>query len=114
MLGPCVAKMTHIQSGGVRAIDSRTGGEPARFVLGGGPDLAIRPLSERLERFRGQHDSFLSAVANQPRGSEVMVGRYCARRRPLIPLRGSSSLIMWIISACAATGQSAWWRPSPL
>lgn len=74
MLGPSVAKMTHIQSRRVRVIDSHPGGEPTRFVVSGGPDLGTGPWSERLERFRGQHDSFLSAVANEPRGSDVMVG----------------------------------------
>jgi 4-hydroxyproline epimerase len=31
-------------------------------------------LTERLERFRTQHDSFRSAVVNEPRGSDVIVG----------------------------------------
>lgn len=39
----------------------------------GDPDLGTGPLSERLGRFRGQHDSFLSAVAHEPRGSDVRV-----------------------------------------
>ena len=58
----------------VKVIDSHTGGEPTRVVVAGGPDLGIGPLSERLERFRSQHDSFRSAVVNEPRGSDVMVG----------------------------------------
>lgn len=58
----------------VRVIDSHTGGEPTRLVVGGGPDLGSGPLSERLQRFRNEHDSFRSAVVNQPRGSDVMVG----------------------------------------
>jgi 4-hydroxyproline epimerase len=32
------------------------------------------PLADRLERFRTQHDDFRSAVVNEPRGSDVMVG----------------------------------------
>ena len=44
------------------------------MVVSGGPDLGIGPLSERLERFRRQHDGFRSAVVNEPRGSDVMVG----------------------------------------
>jgi 4-hydroxyproline epimerase len=32
------------------------------------------PLAERLKYFRANHDSFRSAVVNEPRGSDVMVG----------------------------------------
>jgi 4-hydroxyproline epimerase len=58
----------------VRVIDSHTGGEPTRVVVEGGPDLGSGPISERLERFRLEHDPFRSAVVNEPRGSDVMVG----------------------------------------
>ncbi len=58
----------------VRVIDSHTGGEPTRLVVSGGPGLGSGPLSRRLERFRSQHDCFRSAVVNEPRGSDVMVG----------------------------------------
>jgi 4-hydroxyproline epimerase len=58
----------------VRVIDSHTGGEPTRLVVSGGPDLGRGPLSERLERFRQEFDGFRSAVVNEPRGSDVMVG----------------------------------------
>jgi 4-hydroxyproline epimerase len=58
----------------IRIIDSHTGGEPTRLVIGGSPDLGSGPLSARLERFRAQHDDFRSAVVNEPRGSDVMVG----------------------------------------
>jgi 4-hydroxyproline epimerase len=58
----------------VRVIDSHTGGEPTRVVVSGGPDLGNGPLPERLQRFRDEHDAFRSAVVNEPRGSDVMVG----------------------------------------
>ena len=58
----------------VRIIDSHTGGEPTRVVLSGAPDLGRGPLSERLNLFRAEHDTFRSAVVNEPRGSEVIVG----------------------------------------
>jgi len=58
----------------VRVIDSHTGGEPTRLVISGGPDLGSGSLAERLGRFRGHHDNFRSAVVNEPRGSDVMVG----------------------------------------
>ena len=58
----------------VRVIDSHTGGEPTRLVVSGGPDLGSGSLADRLECFRARHDSFRSAVVNEPRGSDVMVG----------------------------------------
>ena len=59
---------------GVRIIDSHTGGEPTRLVLEGGPDLGSGPLNERLARFREQFDHYRSAIVNEPRGSDVVVG----------------------------------------
>jgi len=58
----------------VRVIDSHTGGEPTRLVVSGGPDLGAGSLADRLERFRSKHDDFRSAVVNEPRGSDVVVG----------------------------------------
>src|SRR5881296_1848239 len=58
----------------VQFIDSHTGGEPTRVVVSGGPDLGSGPLSDRAERLRSKHDSFRSAVVNEPRGSDVLVG----------------------------------------
>jgi len=43
-------------------------------VLSGGPDLGSGPLEERLRRFAAEQDWFRSAVVNEPRGSDVMVG----------------------------------------
>ncbi len=58
----------------IRVIDSHTGGEPTRVVIEGGPDLGSGSMAERLEKFRSHHDEFRSAVVNEPRGSDVMVG----------------------------------------
>ena len=58
----------------IRVIDSHTGGEPTRLVVSGGPDLGRGPLAERLRRLRTEHDDFRSAVVNEPRGSDVVVG----------------------------------------
>ncbi len=67
----------------VRVVDSHTGGEPTRLVLEGGPELGDGPLDERLARFRGEHDHFRSAVVNEPRGSDALVGALlCAPHRP--------------------------------
>src|ERR1700677_22264 len=59
----------------VLVIDSHTGGEPTRVVISGGPDLpAELSLRERLQLFRDRHDTFRSAVVNEPRGSDPVVG----------------------------------------
>jgi 4-hydroxyproline epimerase len=58
----------------VSVVDSHTGGEPTRIVIAGGPDLGAGPMAERLQRFRAHHDEFRSAVVNEPRGSDVLVG----------------------------------------
>jgi 4-hydroxyproline epimerase len=58
----------------VRVIDSHTGGEPTRVVIEGGPDLGAGPLSERVRIFRERFDHFRSAVVNEPRGNDAMVG----------------------------------------
>ncbi len=58
----------------IHILDSHTGGEPTRLVLDGGPDLGAGPLSARRDLFRAQFDAFRSAVVNEPRGSDVVVG----------------------------------------
>lgn len=63
-----------MSSSSVLAIDSHTGGEPTRVVISGGPDLGGGSVAEQLERFRRDHDRFRSAVVNEPRGSDVLVG----------------------------------------
>jgi 4-hydroxyproline epimerase len=58
----------------ISVIDSHTGGEPTRVVIGGGPDLGSGPLSGRAAAFRDCHDTFRSCVVNEPRGSDVLIG----------------------------------------
>jgi 4-hydroxyproline epimerase len=58
----------------IHVIDSHTGGEPTRVVTSGGPDLGSGPLPERVERFRSDYDCLRSAIVNEPRGSDVLVG----------------------------------------
>src|SRR3954470_6540613 len=58
----------------ISIIDSHTGGEPTRVVVSGGPDLGAGTVADRQKVFREQHDRFRSAVVNEPRGSDVMVG----------------------------------------
>ncbi len=58
----------------ISIIDSHTGGEPTRVVIVGGPDLGGGTVAEQLKIFRERHDPFRSAVVNEPRGSDVLVG----------------------------------------
>jgi 4-hydroxyproline epimerase len=58
----------------IHVIDSHTAGEPTRIVTRGGPDLPAGNAAQKLECLRREHDSFRSAVVNEPRGSDVLVG----------------------------------------
>ncbi|HEY2785256.1 MAG TPA: proline racemase family protein [Fimbriiglobus sp.] len=58
----------------ILVIDSHTAGEPTRVVLDGGPDLGTGPLAQRAEKFRTEHDHFRRLVANEPRGTDILVG----------------------------------------
>ena len=58
----------------IKVIDSHTGGEPTRIIVEGGPDLGAGPLPERVAKFREKFDHIRSAVVNEPRGSDVLVG----------------------------------------
>jgi 4-hydroxyproline epimerase len=58
----------------IRVIDSHTGGEPTRLVIEGGPDLGEGPLAERRDRFRRDFDAYRSAIVNEPRGADPLVG----------------------------------------
>jgi 4-hydroxyproline epimerase len=66
----------------IHVIDSHTGGEPTRLVVAGGPDLGTGPLAERAQRFRAQFDTWRSAIVNEPRGNDAVVGALlCAPSR---------------------------------
>lgn len=58
----------------IRVIDSHTAGEPTRLVLDGGPPLGDGNLQDRAARFRTEFDGWRSAIVNEPRGSDAMVG----------------------------------------
>jgi 4-hydroxyproline epimerase len=58
----------------IQVVDSHTGGEPTRVVIAGGPDLGTGTMAARREVLRARHDAFRSAVVNEPRGSDVLVG----------------------------------------
>ncbi len=58
----------------IQVIDSHTAGEPTRVVVAGGPDLGAGSVAERARVFRERFDRVRSAVVNEPRGSDVLVG----------------------------------------
>ncbi len=58
----------------LQVIDSHTGGEPTRVVVGGLPDLGTGSISQRLARLRQDHDWVRQASVLEPRGSDVIVG----------------------------------------
>jgi proline racemase len=58
----------------IHVIDSHTGGEPTRIVIEGGPPLGAGTMAERLDLFRTRYDHYRSAIVNEPRGSDAMVG----------------------------------------
>jgi len=58
----------------IQVIDSHTGGEPTRVVLDGAPPLGPGSLAEQRDRFARDFDALRSAVVNEPRGSDVLVG----------------------------------------
>ncbi len=58
----------------IEVVDTHTAGEPTRVVIGGGPDLGHADAIFYRERFQTQFDDFRSAIVNEPRGSDVMVG----------------------------------------
>ena len=58
----------------IKAIDSHTGGEPTRVVIGGFPDLGNGSMAERLEVFKRDHDKLRAAIVREPRGHDAVVG----------------------------------------
>ena len=58
----------------LKTIDSHTGGEPTRVVTEGFPALKGKTASAKLQDFRANYDAYRSAVVNEPRGSDVVVG----------------------------------------
>jgi 4-hydroxyproline epimerase len=58
----------------IQIIDSHTGGEPTRLVVGGFPDLGAGSMAERRERLAREYDAWRAATVLEPRGSDVVVG----------------------------------------
>jgi len=58
----------------IQIIDSHTGGEPTRLVIGGFPDLGTGSMAERRAMLAAQHDAWRAATVLEPRGNDVIVG----------------------------------------
>ncbi|MGQ2999941.1 MAG: 4-hydroxyproline epimerase [Variovorax sp.] len=58
----------------IQVIDSHTGGEPTRLVIGGFPDLGRGSMAERRALLAERHDKWRAAAVLEPRGSDVVVG----------------------------------------
>jgi 4-hydroxyproline epimerase len=67
----------------IRVIDSHTAGEPTRTVVSGFPDLGGGEVAGQLRRLQESFDDYRSAVLNEPRGNDVLVGALlCPSPRP--------------------------------
>ena len=58
----------------IQIIDSHTGGEPTRLVVGGFPDLGNGSMAARRALLAAQHDRWRTATVLEPRGNDVIVG----------------------------------------
>ena len=58
----------------LQVIDSHTGGEPTRVVVGGAPDMGGGSMAERLAVLREKHDWVRRVCCTEPRGSDTVVG----------------------------------------
>jgi len=58
----------------IQIVDSHTGGEPTRLVIGGFPDLGGGSMAERRALLAERHDKWRAATVLEPRGSDVVVG----------------------------------------
>jgi 4-hydroxyproline epimerase len=66
----------------IQVVDSHTGGEPTRVIVGGMPELSGDTLAEKLNDFRLRFDHLRRGVVCEPRGSDVVVGALiCESRR---------------------------------
>lgn len=58
----------------IQILDTHTGGEPTRIILGAPLPFEGRTLQEQRQEFRDRFDQIRRAAVCEPRGSDVMVG----------------------------------------
>jgi len=66
----------------LEVIDSHTGGEPTRTIIGGFPVLEGETMLERREHFARQFDHLRRGVVLEPRGSHAWVGALIVPGQP--------------------------------
>ena len=60
----------------IQVIDSHTGGEPTRVVIGGAPEFPGRTPGEIRDLLKADHDWIRSTCILEPRGHEAIVGAF--------------------------------------
>jgi 4-hydroxyproline epimerase len=86
----------------IHIIDSHTGGEPTRVIIGGDQNSVTAAWNSACV-FREQFDHYRSATVCEPRGSDVIVGAlHCETSHPDC-VSGVIFSITSAISACAVT-----------
>ena len=73
-------------------IDSHTGGEPTRLVVGGFPDLGNGSMAERRALLAAQHDRWRTATVLEPRGNDVIVGALLC---PPVDVRNAAGVVFF-------------------
>ena len=58
----------------IKVIDSHTGGEPTRVIIDGFPNLGEGAMAERATVFEKEFDNLRSAIVQEPRGHDAIVG----------------------------------------
>jgi proline racemase len=67
----------------VSTIDTHTGGNPTRTIIGGAPELFGKTMGEKMLDMKEHHDWFRQVLMYEPRGHEVMSG--CVLTPPCNP-----------------------------
>jgi 4-hydroxyproline epimerase len=58
----------------IRYVDSHTEGEPTRVIVGGAPALQGATVAQKARSLAGRFQGIWSALVNEPRGSDIVVG----------------------------------------
>lgn len=85
----------------ISVIDSHTEGEPTRVVTAGGPNLGGGSVADQARSFSRDFDAIRSAIVNEPRGWDAMVGAMIV---PSPNLRAACGVIFFnnvgLLNAC--------------
>lgn len=92
-------------------VDTHTGGEPTRLIVGGGPLLKGSTITEKWLDFKKNHDDFRAFVMCEPHGHADMFGALLVPACHPEAQYGSSSWMPARAFPCAATARSAWGAP---